>query len=139
MTSAGLLSKLCLNGTSHTLHIGIDEKGRLPVTYKGFEFLIERPDMAGPENVTFAETTGMNIDAGNIVSPMPGRVLKIKVSEGDKVSKGDVLMVVEAMKMENNILCPVNGVVEKLLVKEGDMVDGSAQLIRLEHDQKDTK
>ena len=139
MTSAGLLSKLCLNGISHTLYIGMDEKGRLPVTYKGFEFLIERPDMAGPENVTFAETTGMNIDAGNIVSPMPGRVLKIKVSEGDKVSKGDVLMVVEAMKMENNILCPINGVVEKLLVKEGDMVDGSAQLIRLEHDQKGTQ
>jgi biotin carboxyl carrier protein len=88
--------------------------------------------MAGPENVSFAETGSMNIDSGNIVSPMPGRVLKIMVSEGEEVSKGQVLMVVEAMKMENNILCPKDGVVDKLLVKEGDMVDGSARLVQLE-------
>ncbi|NTW26017.1 MAG: biotin/lipoyl-binding protein, partial [Lentimicrobium sp.] len=131
LTSVGLLSKLCLDGVSHSVYIGQDEKGRFPVTYKSFEFLIERPDMAGPENVTFAESGLMNIDPGNIVSPMPGRVLKINVSAGDKVTKGQVLMVVEAMKMENNILSPAAGTVDKLLVKEGDMVDGSARLIHL--------
>ena len=132
LTSANLQSKLSLNGVSHLIYIGEDEKGRFPVTYKGFDFLVERPDMAGPENVTFAETGTMNIDNKNIVSPMPGRVLKIMVSEGEEVSKNQVLMVVEAMKMENNILCPADGVVEKLLVKEGDMVDGSARLVQLE-------
>jgi acetyl-CoA carboxylase biotin carboxylase subunit len=132
LTTANMQSKLRLNGISHLIYMGEDEKGRFPVTYKGFEFLVERPDMAGPENVSFAETGSMNIDSGNIVSPMPGRVLKIMVSEGEEVSKGQVLMVVEAMKMENNILCPKDGVVDKLLVKEGDMVDGSARLVQLE-------
>ncbi|MBK6347077.1 MAG: biotin/lipoyl-binding protein [Bacteroidales bacterium] len=125
--------RLWLEGVSHAVFIGQDEKGRYAVTYKGFEFSVERPDMAGPDNVSFAETMGMNIDPGNIVSPMPGRVLKINVSAGDVVKKGQVLMVVEAMKMENNILSPADGVVDKLLVKEGDMVDGSARLVHLEH------
>ncbi len=123
--------RLWLEGVSHAVFIGQDEKGRYAVTYKGFEFSVERPDMAGPDNVSFAETMGMNIDPGNIVSPMPGRVLKINVSAGDVVKKGQVLMVVEAMKMENNILSPADGVVDKLLVKEGDMVDGSARLVHL--------
>jgi acetyl-CoA carboxylase biotin carboxylase subunit len=123
--------RLWLDGVSHAVFIGQDEKGRYTVTYRGFEFAIERPDMAGPDNVRFAETSGMNIDPGNIVSPMPGRVLKINVSAGDEVKKGQVLMVVEAMKMENNILSPTDGVIDKLLVKEGDMVDGSARLVHL--------
>lgn len=125
-------SRLWLDGASHTVFIGQDSKGRFVVTCKGFDFIVERPDMPGPENVSFAEAGNMNIDPGNIVSPMPGRVLKINVSEGDEVKKGQVLMVVEAMKMENNILCPEDGVVDKLLVKEGDMVDGSARLVHLE-------
>ncbi|PKO95152.1 MAG: hypothetical protein CVU14_12330, partial [Bacteroidetes bacterium HGW-Bacteroidetes-9] len=85
-------------------------------------------------NVTFAETGKLNIDPDNIVSPMPGKVLKVNVSEGDKVIKGEVLMVVEAMKMENNILSPKDAVVDKLLVKEGDMVDGSSRLLHLTED-----
>jgi acetyl-CoA carboxylase biotin carboxylase subunit len=132
LTADKLQSKLCLEGISHSVYTGRDEKGRFPVTYKGFEFLVERTDMALPETVTFAETGSLNNDPGNIVSPMPGKVLKINVSEGDDVKKGQVLMVVEAMKMENNILCPKDGVVDKLLVKEGDMVDGSARLVHLE-------
>jgi len=131
LTKINQQSKLCLNGVSHSVYVGQDEKGRFPVTCKGYEFMVERPDMSGPENVSFAETVAMNIDPGNIVSPMPGRVLKINVSEGDEVKKGQVLMVVEAMKMENNILSPKDGVVDKLLVKPGEMVDGSAKLLHL--------
>ncbi len=82
--------------------------------------------------LSFVETMGMDIDPGNIISPMHCWVLKINISTGGRVQKkGKVLMVVELMKMENNILSPADGVVDKLLVKEGDMVDGSARLIHL--------
>jgi len=134
LTTIGLQSKLCINGVCHQIYVGQDEKGAFPISFKGFDFLVERPDMAGPENVTFAETGKLNIDPDNIVSPMPGKVLKVNVSEGDKVIKGEVLMVVEAMKMENNILSPKDAVVDKLLVKEGDMVDGSSRLLHLTED-----
>lgn len=126
-----LQSRLCLNGVSHVLYVGENEHGGFPVTYKGFEFEVSRPDMAGPENVTFAESGNLNNDGGNIVSPMPGKVLKVNVTEGDAVTRGQVLMVVEAMKMENNILSSKDAIVEKLLVKEGDMVDGSQKLLQL--------
>ena len=131
LTIQGLQSRLCLNGVSHVVYVGQNEQGDFPVTYKGFEFEVGRPDMAGPENVTFAESTTLNNDSGNIVSPMPGKVLKVNVAEGETVTKGQVLMVVEAMKMENNILSTKDAVVEKLLVKEGDMVDGSQKLMQL--------
>ena len=131
LNTQGLQSRLCLNGVSHVVYVGQNEQGDFPVTYKGFEFEVSRPDMAGPENVTFAESANLNNDGGNIVSPMPGKVLKVNVAEGEAVTKGQVLLVVEAMKMENNILSTKDAEVEKLLVKEGDMVDGSQRLLQL--------
>ncbi|WP_461629294.1 acetyl/propionyl/methylcrotonyl-CoA carboxylase subunit alpha [Labilibaculum euxinus] len=68
---------------------------------------------------------------GRILSPMPGRVVKIEVNEGQKVAKGDVLIIVEAMKMENSILAPFHGKVENLLVSEGDQVKNRTELMKL--------
>lgn len=62
------------------------------------------------------------INLGDISSPMPGKVTSIKVSLGDKVKKGDVLLTVEAMKMENEIHSPIDGIVSEILVKAGDNI-----------------
>jgi biotin carboxyl carrier protein len=109
-----------------------DDKGRLLMSLNGFVFVFERADMAEPENATFFRAADLNNDNRNIVSPMPGKVLKINISEGEEVKKGQVLLVVEAMKMENNVMSPADGKIEKLLVNEGDMVEGSALLVKLE-------
>lgn len=111
---------------AHTVHTG-----HHVISYNGFEFNVVRKDIAGPEETVLGNHSSLNNDPGNIVSPMPGKVLKINVSEGEKVNKGQVLLIVEAMKMENNILSPADGVIDKLLVKEGDMVDGSSKLIHI--------
>ena len=58
-----------------------------------------------------------------VVSPMPGTILKINVSQGQAVKAGDVLLVLEAMKMENDIVAPADGVVKQLLVSKGSTVD----------------
>ncbi|WP_320018782.1 biotin carboxylase N-terminal domain-containing protein [Labilibaculum manganireducens] len=68
---------------------------------------------------------------GSILSPMPGRVVKIEVNKGQKVAKGEVLIIVEAMKMENSILAPFHGKVENVLVSEGDQVKNRTELIKL--------
>ena len=60
---------------------------------------------------------------GAVTSPFRGMVTKIKVKEGDKVKKGDVIVVLEAMKMEHPIESPVEGTVEKILIDEGDAVN----------------
>ena len=73
-------------------------------------------------------------DLGDVSSPMPGKVVSVKVSRGDKVKKGDVLLVVEAMKMENEIHSPIDGVVEEVYVREGDQVNPDECLIKINPD-----
>ncbi len=64
-----------------------------------------------------------------IKAPMPGLVLEIRVSEGDEVKKGDAILVLEAMKMENIIKSPTDGVVKKINVKKGVAVEKNQVLI----------
>jgi pyruvate dehydrogenase E2 component (dihydrolipoamide acetyltransferase) len=67
----------------------------------------------------------------SVVSPLPGMVLDVKVSQGDAVKSGQVLLTLEAMKMETEIVAPADGVVASVLVKKGDSVDTDAQLVIL--------
>jgi len=70
-------------------------------------------------------------DVGDITSPISGKVVNIKVSVGQEVKEGDVLLVVEAMKMENEIHSPVDGVVEEIFVQIGESVNPDEVLIRI--------
>jgi len=69
---------------------------------------------------------------GAILSPIPGKVVALKVREGDRVRKGDVLLIVEAMKMENEIRAPRDGTVKELLVSEGSSVSIGQPLLVLD-------
>lgn len=64
-------------------------------------------------------------------SPMPGAVVKINIKEGDNVSKGDTLIVLEAMKMENELKAQIDAVVSKVHVNEKDAVEKNHLLIEL--------
>lgn len=66
-----------------------------------------------------------------ISAPMPGKVLSIKTSVGTKVTKGQVIMVLEAMKMENEIVAPEDGTVAGINVNEGASVEAGAVLATL--------
>ncbi len=57
-----------------------------------------------------------------VKAPLPGNILSIKIKKGDIIKKGDVLLIMEAMKMENNIMAEKNGVVEYIHVNPGDTV-----------------
>lgn len=65
-----------------------------------------------------------------IKAPMPGLVLNVLVAEGDEVKKGDSLLVLEAMKMENMIKSPTNGMIKTIAIKQGDKVEKNEILIR---------
>lgn len=69
---------------------------------------------------------------GTILSPMPGKILDVKVKDGDVVTKGAPLIVMEAMKMEQTIAAPRDGVVANLNLREGDQVTGGAVLLTIE-------
>ena len=68
--------------------------------------------------------------AGEVVkSPMPGNILKINVAQGQAVKEGDVLIVLEAMKMENEIVAPKSGSVAQIAVSKGQVVETGTPLV----------
>lgn len=69
--------------------------------------------------------------ATTVEAPMPGKILNIKVSEGQAAKFGEVVVIMEAMKMETEIVAPADGTVSKILVKAGDSVDTGAALVAL--------
>ncbi|MBW7957733.1 MAG: sodium-extruding oxaloacetate decarboxylase subunit alpha [Deltaproteobacteria bacterium] len=69
---------------------------------------------------------------GDVTTPIPGKVTSIKVSVGSKVSEGDTVLTVEAMKMENEVHTPISGIVKKVLVKIGDSVNPDETLMEVE-------
>lgn len=72
------------------------------------------------------------VEIKELKSPMPGLVIKIDIKPGDSVAKGDPLMILEAMKMENQIKSKGDGVIAEILVNEGQAVEKNELLIRFE-------
>lgn len=77
-----------------------------------------------------AAPAGAALASGEVVkSPMPGNILKINVSQGQKVNEGDVLIVLEAMKMENEIVATKSGTVAQIVTAKGAVVETGAPLV----------
>jgi biotin carboxyl carrier protein len=74
------------------------------------------------------ETGGVGV----VTALMPGRIVRVLVSAGDRVQKGSELLVLEAMKMQNEIQSPADGLVAQVFVQAGDTVEGGAELVRIE-------
>jgi acetyl/propionyl-CoA carboxylase alpha subunit len=120
-----------LNGEAYTVFVSHPEPGKVFVNYNTHIFEVIRKDIL-PAQTDFAMASAFVGENGsNITSPMPGKVIKVVVKQGDAVAKGDLLLVVEAMKMENNILSPANAIVDRITVNAGDLVDSISTLIHL--------
>ncbi|MFX0123170.1 MAG: biotin/lipoyl-containing protein [Candidatus Hodarchaeota archaeon] len=78
-------------------------------------------------------------ELGSLSSPMPGRIIKLFVKIGDRVKKGQDLIVIEAMKMENKIAAPFDGTVSKIFFPEGDQIEANVPLIEIEEDSDHTE
>jgi glutaconyl-CoA/methylmalonyl-CoA decarboxylase subunit gamma len=85
------------------------------------------PVAAAPAPMAAAPAAGAHV----VKSPMPGTLLNFKVAQGQAVKKGEVLLILEAMKMENEIVAPVDGVVARLSVNEGASVNTGDALVEL--------
>ncbi len=71
------------------------------------------------------------LSGGTIVAPMPGTVLEVAVTVGDNVTKGQTLLILEAMKMENEIMAPADGVVQEISITKGVSVNAGDILVVL--------
>ena len=75
--------------------------------------------------------TTSSLGGEKITSPMPGNILNVNVKVGDAVKKGQVLLILEAMKMENEIMAPKDGTVTSVNVQKGSTVESGALLVTL--------
>ena len=95
---------------------------------------IEQVDTAPLEEKRRQETKKIvnNDGAKEVVSPIQGQVTNIKVKPGDKVQKGDVLLIVEAMKLENEVVSPFEGQIVEVLVTKGQNVKAKDVIVTIE-------
>ena len=95
---------------------------------------IEQVDSAPLEEKRKQETKKIvnNDGSKEVVSPIQGQVTNIKVKVGDKVQKGDVLLIIEAMKLENEVVSPFEGQVSQILVSKGQNVKAKEAIIIIE-------
>jgi biotin carboxyl carrier protein len=98
------------------------------VTVRGRSHLVE---VLEPRRRRRTNTLDASEGPQEILAPMPGRVVKVLVNEGQQVSSGDGLLVIEAMKMQNEVRASRSGRVEKVHVNEGAGVETGFKLVRL--------
>lgn len=127
--NGGDVNKVIINGRAESIFVSKTLNKDCCVHLKGLDFICRRNDeLNDTKDYACSETVNSDL---TYHSPMPGKILKINVKEGDNVKCGTVLCIIEAMKMENNIVATSSAKVAKVYVKEGDKVDVKTVLIEL--------
>jgi biotin carboxyl carrier protein len=119
---------LSVDGRNYTVRYARDEQG-LHIMVKGIGVLHKEPGQqgAGGGGAEFEVVDGKQI----LVAPMPGQVVKVNVTVGDKVAKKQCVVIVEAMKMENELVTVIDGTVTAVHVKAGQQVDALQALVEV--------
>ena len=120
--------KVTLNGRTYEVEV---EAGKAMCVAEYEAYAPAAAPVAAPVAAApVAAAPGVAVTGGdNVTAPMPGNILKVNVSVGQTVKEGDVLVVLEAMKMENEIMAPCSGVVTAVPVAKGSTVDTGAVLV----------
>ena len=107
------------------------ENGKWLATVEGRTFEIEIPD-SGPVVKKRRTAGGKKKKSGTVSANIPGKIVTIEVSEGQEVTEGQVILILEAMKMQNEIQAPVNGKVVSVNCEEGQSIEANVPLVVIE-------
>ena len=118
---------IVVNGT--TYQVEVEEVGGVPSAPKAAPAPAPAPVAAAPAPAPAAPAAPVAAGDKAIVSPMPGTVLVVRVSAGQAVKAGDILLILEAMKMENEILAPHDGTIDTVSVTKGASVNSGDPLV----------
>jgi len=124
-------AKIEVNGTPYNVKINQEVKtSKTPILVRSQVSNADAPKVAGEKMAPVPEQKKPS--SKNIKSPLPGNVFKVLVAPGDSFKEGDVLIILESMKMENNILAETNGTIVKVCTPEGKAVLQDEVLFEIE-------
>lgn len=121
------IAEVEVNGTPFTVEIGKKSKKQVSTPFK-------KPAQSGaaqPQVSTPVSKQPTSTSTSSLKSPLPGIILDITCKEGDVVKKGQKLLILEAMKMENNIIADKDGTIQGINVRKGDSVLEGAELLTI--------
>ena len=117
---------ILVGGESLEVRVEVAPAGGLRVTSGGREFAVKVRD---PRQWRRRGGGGLEAEGRQqVLAPMPGKIVRVLVKDGDGVTAGQGLLVVEAMKMQNEVKSPKSGTVERVMVKEGQAVNAGEAL-----------
>ncbi len=119
-----------LNGKKRNIYVADDDK-RFYVSVEGREYTFDKLE---EEEAKF-ESAAADTDKEEIMTPMPGSIVKVLVEEGQKVAEGDALIIVEAMKMETTLYSSMDGIVSEVNVKAGEQVSSDTVLVLVKKEE----
>jgi pyruvate carboxylase subunit B len=109
-----------------------DHRGQYDLSVGGFRFRVEALDERARAIRELSGASSRHAGPAHLVAPMPGLIVRVNVSGGDQVRAGQGLVVMEAMKMENELRAAATGVVSRVLVSAGNVVEKGTILIEME-------
>ena len=118
---------ITVNGVAYSVSVEETAAGAAPVAAAPAAPKAPAAPAAAPKAAAPAGAAG----AVSVKAPMPGNILDVKVAAGASVKAGDVLVILEAMKMENEIVAPQNGTVASINVNKGDTVNSGDVLVSM--------
>lgn len=120
--------KVTLNGKIYEVEV---EKGEA-VLLKEYAAAAPAAPAAPVAPAPAAPAASANLGAGRVVgAPLPGTVLQVKGSEGQKVKAGETIIIIEAMKMENEVVAPVDGTITSIVAQKGAAVQANDPLFTI--------
>lgn len=119
---------ITVNGASY--EVEVEELGTVEQVKTSSTTPVNRPAQA-PKSVPKKSQPQVQTGGGNVVAPMPGTISDVKVSIGQSVKKGEVLLILEAMKMENEIMASTDGKVSAVSVSKGASVSSGDILVTI--------
>ena len=122
-----------VDGEPYHILCSEDQDHREYISMGGHIFLMKRLDLLPDERIA-ASAESLGADQSHVNAPMPGKVIKINVKPGDKVKKGAILLILEAMKMENNIVASRDAVVSEVNVELNEQVKVHSPLVVFEEE-----
>lgn len=128
----GGVTTFSINNRIMTVQLKGREGSAGSIRHGNFLYATEVKSEVGALLEQFMKTKKGAADESVVKAPMPGLVVKVTCQPGQQVKKGDKLVIIEAMKMENALACPADGTVKAILCKEGAPVEKDTVLVELE-------